>query len=69
MNTFNKYINEKLITLGNRPKFEQVVILAGGAGSGKGFVTNNILGIEGNVIDVDKIKKLLQATKKPEGKY
>jgi len=68
MYCFNKYINEKLITLGNRPKFEQVVILAGGAGSGKGFVTNNILGIEGNVIDVDKIKKLLQATKKTRKK-
>lgn len=51
---------EKLITFGNKayPKFGQVVILAGGAGSGKGFVLSNLLGIEGNVFDVDAIKEL-----------
>lgn len=50
-------IQEKLITLGNkRPNFGQVVILCGGAGSGKGFVTSKLLGIEGKVLDVDEIK-------------
>jgi len=52
-------INEKLITLGNKiPKYNQVVILAGGAGSGKGFIKDNLLGIEGKSIDVDRLKEL-----------
>jgi predicted kinase len=51
---------EKLITFGNKayPKFGNVVILAGGAGSGKGFVQSNLLGIEGNTFDVDALKEL-----------
>jgi hypothetical protein len=53
-------LDEKLITFGKRPypKFGQIVILAGGAGSGKGFVLSNLLGIEGNVLDVDALKAL-----------
>lgn len=53
-------LNEKLITFGGRayPKFGQIVILAGGAGSGKGFTLNKLLGIEGNVLDVDALKAL-----------
>ena len=53
-------IDEKLVTFGKRayPKFGQIVILAGGAGSGKGFVLSNLLGIEGNVLDVDALKAL-----------
>lgn len=49
---------EDLVTFGNiaYPKFNQVVILAGGGGSGKGFVQSNLLGIEGKVFDVDAIK-------------
>ena len=41
MKSFRELVmNEKLITFGGKayPKFGQVVILAGGAGSGKGFV-------------------------------
>ena len=51
---------EDLVTFGNvaYPKFNQVVILAGGGGSGKGFVQSNLLGIEGKVFDVDAIKVL-----------
>ena len=51
---------EKLITFGNRayPKFGTVVIMAGGAGSGKGFVKNKLIGVEGFTYDVDEIKKL-----------
>ncbi|MDX1532672.1 MAG: zeta toxin family protein [Nitrosopumilaceae archaeon] len=53
-------ISEKLITFGGKayPKFGQVVILAGGAGSGKGFVMKNLIGIEGNTMDVDALKAL-----------
>ena len=49
---------EKLITFGGRayPKSGQVVILAGGAGSGKGFAISNLLGIEGKIFDVDALK-------------
>lgn len=51
---------EKLITFGNRayPKFGTVVIMAGGAGSGKGFVKKNLVGVEGFTFDVDAIKEL-----------
>lgn len=53
-------VDEKLITFGKKayPKFGQIVILAGGAGSGKGFVLDKLLGIEGNVLDVDALKAL-----------
>jgi len=53
-------LNEVLITFGKKayPKFGNVVILAGGAGSGKGFVKANLLGIEGFSFDVDELKKL-----------
>lgn len=56
----NDVLLEKLITFGGKayPKFGNVVILAGGAGSGKGFTLKNILGIEGKVFDVDKLKGL-----------
>lgn len=44
------------------PKFGNVVILAGGAGSGKGFIYSKLVGIEGKVLDVDKIKELAFAS-------
>lgn len=54
------FLNEKLITFGNkRPKFGQVVIMAGGAGSGKGFIKDELLGIEGKTLDVDAMKSLV----------
>lgn len=54
-------LNEALVTFGGKayPKFNTIVILAGGAGSGKGFVTDKLLGIEGKVMDVDEVKKLV----------
>jgi len=53
-------LDEKLITFGKKayPKFGNVVLLAGGAGSGKGFVKDKLMGIEGQVYDVDVIKEL-----------
>jgi hypothetical protein len=52
-------LNEALITFGRKayPKFGTVVIMAGGAGSGKGFVKNNLLGVEGKSFDSDELKK------------
>jgi len=51
-------LNEVLITLGKKayPKFGNIVILAGGAASGKGFVKEKLLGIEGKSLDVDQLK-------------
>lgn len=51
---------EKLITFGGKayPKFGNVVIMAGGAGSGKGFVQSNLIGMEGKSFDPDALKKL-----------
>ncbi|QPI17837.1 hypothetical protein POP12_045 [Pectobacterium phage POP12] len=63
MKSFIEYINldEALITFGNKayPKFGQVVLLAGGAASGKSFSIKNLLGIEGNILDVDHLKTLV----------
>lgn len=53
-------INEVAVQFGGKKQtqFGQVVILAGGAGSGKGFVKENLLDIEGLTFDVDKLKEL-----------
>ena len=55
---------EKLITFGGKayPKFGNVVIMAGGAGSGKGFVKDTLVGIEGYTFDVDELKRLAVAS-------
>ena len=52
---------EKLITFGGKayPKFGNVIIMAGGAGSGKGFIKNNLVGAEGFNFDVDEMKRLV----------
>jgi len=49
---------EKLITFGGQayPKFGNIVIMAGGAGSGKGFILSKLVGIEGKTFDVDQLK-------------
>lgn len=68
--SFNEYLKEEitldeaLITFNKKvyPKFGQVVILAGGAGSGKGFVLNRLLGIQGRVINVDDVKQWISKT-------
>jgi len=59
-------LDEALITFGGKayPKFGQVVILAGGAASGKGFVRSKLLGIEGIVLDVDRLKELVMLSTK-----
>ena len=56
-----RVVKEKLISIGGKqfPRFNQIIFLAGGAGSGKGFLSRNLLGIEGRVIDTDAISGLL----------
>lgn len=65
-NWLKNNINEKLITFGGRayPKFGNVVILAGGTGSGKDFQLEELLGIEGRIFDVDHLKTLALSTPK-----
>lgn len=46
------------------PNFGNIVILAGGAGSGKGFIKNNLLGIQGKSFDVDALKTAAMANAK-----
>jgi predicted kinase len=57
-------LSEALITFAGKayPKFGNVVILAGGAGSGKGFIRDKLLGIEGFKFDVDDLKTLAMKT-------
>lgn len=64
-------MNEALITFGKKayPKFGNIVILAGGAGSGKGFVLENLIGLEGKVFDVDALKSLAMKSKLAAKKY
>lgn len=54
-------INEdKVISFGNgivNPKYGWCVIMAGASGSGKGYTISNQLPIDGQIIDVDKLKK------------
>lgn len=64
-----EYLNEKrVITFDERvyPKFGWCVILAGGGGSGKGYVNSHNLPIDGKVINVDDFKKLYARMKKIE---
>ena len=58
-------VNEVLIQFGGKKQtqFGQVVIMAGGAGSGKGFVLDNLVDVQGRIFDVDAMKKL--ASKAP----
>jgi len=51
-------LNEKLITFSNRAPYGQIVFMAGGAGSGKGFAIDNFIDSAGfKVRDVDEMKK------------
>ena len=51
-------IDEKLITFSNRAPYGQIVFMAGGAGSGKGFAIDNFIDGAGfKVRDVDEMKK------------
>ena len=50
-------IDEKLITFSNRAPYGQIVFMAGGAGSGKGFAIGNFIDSAGfKVRDVDEMK-------------
>lgn len=58
MITFKQYLNEAVVSFGNNPK-GQVVILAGGAASGKGFILDYGIDIDGKHLDTDEMKELV----------
>lgn len=61
MKTFSQYLEEKLILYGQGKRYGQIVFLAGGAGSGKGFAIKNFMqGELFKIRDVDEWKKAFQ---------
>jgi len=63
-------LDEKLITFNNRANYGQIVFLAGGAGSGKGFATKNFLDSSNfKIRDVDEWKKEFLKIAKLKNKY
>jgi hypothetical protein len=56
---WNVILKEALITFKGKqyPNFGQIVIVAGGPASGKGFVIDNLFGISGKRYDVDSLKE------------
>lgn len=56
-----KLFTAKLLQLGGvrYPKFGNILIMAGGSGSGKGCQLKNLVGLDGKVLDVDKLKVLV----------
>ena len=58
---FIQLLTESGITLGNKayPREGQIVIICGGSGSGKSHVTDNLLLLDGKVLDTDNIKSLV----------
>ena len=63
-------LNEKLLLINNGKRYGQIVILAGGAGSGKGFASGNFMNIQDfKVRDVDETKRIFLKLDKLKGKY
>ena len=72
MKTFSQYISlqEKLIMYQQGKRYGQIVFLAGGAGSGKGFAVKNFMQPElFKIRDVDEWKKSFQKLADTQGKY
>lgn len=65
MKSFTQYLEEKVIQIGKGKKEGQVIFLAGGAGSGKGFAKSNFIDDRMfKAIDVDEFKRLYIKLKK-----
>lgn len=65
-----EFLQEKLIVYNGGKKYGQVVFLAGGAGSGKGFALSNFMEKEKfKVRDVDEMKLAFLKLDKLTGKY
>ena len=67
---FQKLLSERLLLINKGAKSGQAVILAGGAGSGKGFaIANMIEGSKFKVRDVDELKKQVVKLSKLKNKF
>jgi hypothetical protein len=65
-----EYLEEKLIMLSNGKKYGQIVFLAGGAGSGKGFAASNFMQSDlFKIRDVDEWKLAFLKIAKMKDKY
>jgi len=65
-----KYLEEKLIMYNQGKRYGQIVFLAGGAGSGKGFAISNFMEKEKfKVRDVDEWKKAFMKIADAQDKY
>lgn len=54
-----RYLEEKLLIVGKGARTDQAVILAGGAGSGKSFAVNQMIGGQYKVFNPDDLKDTL----------
>lgn len=69
-NKLYKYLEEKLIVVGGGKSYGQVIFLAGGAASGKGFARDNFLDANKfKVRDVDEWKSTFMKIDKLKQKY
>jgi len=70
MLSFQRYLQEKLLIVGKGANYGQIVFLAGGGGSGKGFARSNFLeGGKFKVRDVDEWKKMFVTLAKLKNKH
>lgn len=70
MISFRQYLEEKLIMYNQGKRYGQIVFLAGGAGSGKGFAIANFMEKEKfKIRDVDEWKKAFQTLADTKGVY
>lgn len=70
MLTFQQYLEEKLIIVNGGKRYGQIIWMAGGAGSGKGFVQKHFLeGDKFKTRDVDEYKRLFLKLNSLTGKY
>lgn len=65
MKSFRQYLSEKLILFNNGARYGQIVIMAGGVGSGKSYIARNLLETDKfKTIDVDAWKEAFIKLKK-----
>lgn len=56
--TLKKYLEERLVIVGGGKRYGQVIFLAGGSGSGKGFAIDNFIhSMDYKIFDPDALKK------------
>ncbi|WP_298751893.1 hypothetical protein [uncultured Arcobacter sp.] len=67
---YQEIISERLIVVNNDAKYNQVLILGGGAGSGKGFAIKKMINSsQYKVIDTDELKSMLIRISNLKDKY